>query len=138
MPTNAQGNARRTVSRGGVPKKTTPRKGVTPGFVGKTITHGYSKMKRPPRKGRVIVLAPRTYDKLERLVFWYEATPQEIDLGDYVWECINRLVDEYLIPVLAEFETATVETGRRDLIAVVEDDKGNETRVPVLRRGEPL
>lgn len=84
-----------------------------------------------------IILPWRKYAPLERLVFWYEATPQEIGLGDDIWDRIDRMVYGLLESSLGPEETATVEVGRHTLIAAVVDDTGVETRVPVWPKGAP-
>lgn len=89
--------------------------------------------KKPPKvaKRPTILLKPRTYDKLERLVFWAEATPDDLDLGDHTWDDIHTKMNDYLTGHLGPEECATVEVGRSHLVAVVEDAQGVEHRVRV-------
>lgn len=87
---------------------------------------------------RSIVLPARKYDRLERLVFWYEATPDEIELSDKtcedVWHVMALSLDGYVGP---QESVAEVRIGRWDLIAVITNELGRETRVPVLPSYSP-
>ena len=86
---------------------------------------------------RVITLKVRTYDPLERLVFWLDATPEGLDLGDRLWSIARNMMLVALYDHLQQHETATVEKGRD-----TQDTKNNtpnhtDVRVPVLRNRTP-
>lgn len=78
-----------------------------------------------------LTLKAEAYDKLLALTLWYEAMPEGIgnsfddSFYESVWDSQVELVDCD--------KCSSVELENNRLIAIVEDDEGNETRVPIIR-----
>lgn len=83
---------------------------------------------------RTIVLGKRTYRRIFLLTRWAEDAPDYIEMGDYAWDQIEEVWFKAIEKQLLTNEIATIETNGTALVAVVEDEQGNETRVPIVER----
>lgn len=87
------------------------------------------------RGRRTIVLGKRVYRKIFLLTHWAEETPDYIEMGDYAWDQIEEVWFKAIEKQLLTNEIATIETDGAGLVAVVEDEQGHETRVPIVEKG---
>lgn len=89
-------------------------------------------MTKPTTMPDALIVSPAAYADLLGLAEWLDATPVWVDLSEGMLEEIDEHVSDLLEPLLPEDALAmSVETEGESLVAVVEDETGEETRVPV-------